>query len=139
MVLQVVQLNTPCLAGSTLLPLTMSGGLSGAVSPTGGRYGSVTIDASICGADAHSVDLLPLAFHRSSEHYSFLCHFERYDTNKLSSGYFDLYLPLPWALTSHNFEALDVFFNRGHTFIFVPVSKKRMLITCCYFPSCSYA
>ena len=50
MVLHAVQLNPPRLAGSTLLPLTMSGGLSGAVYPTGGRYGSVAIDASICGA-----------------------------------------------------------------------------------------
>jgi hypothetical protein len=90
-------------------------------------------------ADAHSVDLLPLAFHRSSEHYSFLCHFGRYDPNKLSSGCFDLCLPLPRVLTSHNFEALDGFFNRGHTFLFVPVSEKRMLITCCYFLSRSYA
>jgi hypothetical protein len=46
MVLHVVQLNPPRLVGSTLLPLTTSGGSSGAVSPTGGRYGSVTIDAS---------------------------------------------------------------------------------------------
>ena len=80
----VVRLNlNPYLAGSTLLPLTMSGGLSGAVSPTGGRYGSVTIDLSYwfdpwmphhC-ADAHSADLLLLAFLRSSEHCSFLCQF----------------------------------------------------------------
>ena len=40
----VVQLNPRFLAGSTLLPSTMSGKLSGAVSPTGGRYGSVTIE-----------------------------------------------------------------------------------------------
>ena len=48
MFLHVVQLNAPgpYLAGSILLPLTTSGGLSGAVSPTGGRYGSVTVDTS---------------------------------------------------------------------------------------------
>jgi hypothetical protein len=129
MVLHVVQLNPPCLAGSTLLPLTTSGGLSGAVSLTGGRYGSVTIGASICVsrpcADARLVDLLPLAFLRSSEHYSFLCHFGRYNPNKLSSGYFDLCLPLPRALTSHNFEALDAFFNRGLLLYSFPSQRRE--------------
>ena len=42
-----VQFNPPCPAGSSSLPLTTNGGLSGAISPTGGRYGSVTIDASL--------------------------------------------------------------------------------------------
>jgi len=32
-------------------------------------------------ADAHLVDLLLLAFHRSPEHYSFLCHYGRYHPN----------------------------------------------------------
>lgn len=32
-------------------------------------------------ADARSVDLLLRTFHRSSEHYSFLFHCERYDPN----------------------------------------------------------
>jgi hypothetical protein len=40
-----VQFNPPCPAGSFSLPLTTSGGLFGAISPTGGRYGSVMIDA----------------------------------------------------------------------------------------------
>ena len=66
-------------------------------------------------ADTHSVDLLLLAFHRSSEHYSILRHFERHDPNKLSSGYFNLCLLLLRALTSHNFEGLDALFNRRHT------------------------
>jgi hypothetical protein len=73
-------------------------------------------------ADVHLVDLLPLAFQRSSEHYSFLCHFECYYPNKLSSEYFDLCLLLPRVLTSFTFVALDVFFSCGHTFIFAPVS-----------------
>lgn len=90
-------------------------------------------------ADARSVDLLFLAFHRSYEHYSFLCHFERYNPNKLSSGYFDLCLAPPLTLTSRNFEALVAFFNRGHTFICAQVPEKRMLITCYYYFSCSYA
>jgi len=76
-------------------------------------------------ADAHSVDLLPLAFHRSSEHYSFLCHLGRHDRDKLSSGHFDLYLPLPRALTSHNFEALDAFFNRGHILYSFPSWRRE--------------
>ena len=44
----VAQLNSSCLAGNFSLPLTMNGQLFEAVSPTGGRYGSVVIDALLC-------------------------------------------------------------------------------------------
>ena len=43
----VMQLNLPCLAGSTLLPLTMNGGLFEAISPTGGWYGFIMTDTSL--------------------------------------------------------------------------------------------
>ena len=78
-------------------------------------------------ADAHSVDLLPLAFLRSPERYSFLCHYGRYNPDRLSSEYFDLCLPLSRTLICHNFEALDAFFNRAHTFIFVPALGREFL------------
>ena len=142
----IVHLNPPCLAGSTLLPLTTSGGLSTAISPTVGRYGFVTIGAShwLCRvlvlnprADAHSVDLLLLAFHRSSEHHSFLYHFERYDPDKLSSGCFDMSATTSSA-DQPQIRSSGCFFQSSAHFIFAPVSEKRMLITCCYFPSCFY-
>jgi hypothetical protein len=40
-------LNSPCPAGSSSLLLTTNGESSGVISPTGGRYGSVLIDASL--------------------------------------------------------------------------------------------
>jgi len=95
MTLHVVQLNPLCLVGSTSLHLTTNGRFFGAVSPTGGRYGSVTIDTSLrlilpcCNLVliAPLVALLHLAFHRSFGYYPFLFHSERYDPNQLSSEY----------------------------------------------------
>ena len=42
-----MELNNSCLAGSTLLPLTLNGGFFEVVSPTGGRYGFVHFKASL--------------------------------------------------------------------------------------------
>jgi hypothetical protein len=118
MTLHVVQLNPLCLVGSTLLHLTTNGTFFGAVSPTGGRYGSVTIDTSlrfillccILVLIAPLVALLHLAFHCSLEYDPFLCHSERYDPHQLSGGYrVCSTLLLTRALTWCNFKLWMVF------------------------------
>ncbi len=138
-------LKRPCLAGSTSQPLTTNGWLSAAASPTGGRYGSVTIEfplplnspCCVLVLKARSVDLLPLAFHRSLEHYSFLCHSERLVPNQLSSGYLDPCLLLTRALTGHNLKLWMVFAIVGTLSYALPFQRREAyhLIVVIIFPA----
>ncbi len=140
----------PCLAGNISLLLTTNGRLFGAVFPTGGRYGFVMINTSLwfyrprCAfvLIAPLVDLLLLPFERSSRRHSFLCQFERYDLNKLSSEYFVLCLLHARALTSHNFKLWILFAIVGTLSYALPSRRRECLSLTPYlrlFPRSFYA
>jgi hypothetical protein len=54
----VAQINPPCLAGNFSLPLTTNGRLFEAVTPTGGRYGSVIVDDLPCYLQCSTFELI---------------------------------------------------------------------------------
>ena len=89
-------------------------------------------------ADARSVDLLLLAFDRSSEHYPSLCHFGRYCPIKLSSRYFDLCLPLSGA-DQPQLRSSGTFLRSWAHFNTFPRLRERGFSSCCHFHRCSYA
>jgi hypothetical protein len=109
-------LNPPFPAGNLSLHLITSGRLFGAISHTGGRYGSVIIDAyctfDICRAAfgwfVHLVDLLRRACGRFLGRNSLPRHCKHHNPSKLSGRYRVLRL-LPCVLTCHNFKLLNVF------------------------------
>ena len=114
--LYVAQLSAPCIAGNFSLPLTMNGGLFEVVSPTGGRYGSVIINALLCYLPhsafglmfVHSVDLLPHTCGRSFGRDFLHCHYGHHDPNQLSGRYRVLRL-LNWALSCYNSSSGPLF------------------------------
>ena len=108
---RITQLNPHCLAGSTLPPLTMNGGLFEAVFPTGGRYWFVHTTLVLALFMFEPIYFLGLFFRTSGwpcQRDSLLCHIGRYDPNKLSSGCNAPRL-LTWALTVHNLKLWELF------------------------------
>src|SRR5258708_22445651 len=82
------------------------------------------------GPFTRSAGLLPLSRGRSFGRDYFHCHYGRYTSNQLSSGYRVPRILLAWVLTSHNFKVWTFFSVVGlFSYSFLRLLEKRTVIT----------